>query len=65
ELARAMLARGFDELRLDRVIGITHPDNAASQRVLLKVGLRDEGWGRYYDCDVRLFALRRDAWSGA
>ncbi|HEX4884184.1 MAG TPA: GNAT family N-acetyltransferase [Casimicrobiaceae bacterium] len=65
ELARAMLARGFDELRLDRVIGITHPENAASQRVLLKVGLRDEGWGRYYDCDVRLFALRREAWSGA
>jgi RimJ/RimL family protein N-acetyltransferase len=65
ELARAMLARGFGELRLARIIGITHPDHAASQRVLRKAGLRDEGWGRYYGHDVRLFALRRDEWSVA
>jgi RimJ/RimL family protein N-acetyltransferase len=65
ELARAMLARGFGELRLARIIGITHPDHAASQRVLRKAGLRDEGWGRYYGHDVRLFALRCDEWNRA
>jgi RimJ/RimL family protein N-acetyltransferase len=59
ELARAMLERGFDLLRLDRIIGVTHPDNHASQRVLAKVGMRDEGWGRYYDQDLRLFAIAR------
>jgi RimJ/RimL family protein N-acetyltransferase len=64
ELARAMLSRGFGELGLDRIIGVTHPDNAASQRVLVKIGMRDEGWGRYYDRDLRLFAIERARWRG-
>lgn len=59
ELARAMVARGFDDLNLARIIGVTHPDNHASQRVLTKIGMRDEGWGRYYDSDLRLFAIER------
>ena len=59
ELARAMVARGFDLLGLERIIGVTHPDNVASQRVLQKVGMRDQGWGRYYDQDLRLFAIER------
>ena len=59
ELARAMVARGFDVLNLARIIGVTHPDNHASQRVLTKIGMRDEGWGRYYDSDLRLFAIER------
>jgi RimJ/RimL family protein N-acetyltransferase len=54
-----MVARGFDLLGLERIIGVTHPDNLASQRVLLKAGLRDQGWGRYYDQDLRLFAIER------
>jgi [ribosomal protein S5]-alanine N-acetyltransferase len=62
ELARAMLERGFGELGIERIIGVTHPDNFASQRVLLKAGMRDEGWGRYYDRDLRLFALDRERW---
>ena len=51
ELARAMVVRGFEVLGLTRIIGVTHPDNLASQRVLRKIGMRDEGWGRYYDQD--------------
>ncbi len=65
ELARAMLERGFDGLALERIIGVTHPDNQASQRVLTKIGMRDEGWGRYYDQDLRLFAIDRERWMGA
>ena len=55
EGARALLRYGFDELGLDRIIGLTHPDNAASQRVLQKAGLADAGWGRYYGRRLRLF----------
>jgi RimJ/RimL family protein N-acetyltransferase len=62
ELARAMVRRGFDEVGLERIIGVTHPDNAASQRVLAKAGMRDEGWGRYYGRDLRLFAIDRAMW---
>jgi len=60
EGATAMVRYGFDDLGLDRIIGVTHPDNHASQRVLMKAGLADCGVGRYYDADLRLFAARRD-----
>ena len=60
EGAKAIVDYGFDDLGLNRIIGVTHPANSASQRVLQKAGLRDEGWGRYYDRRLRLFALERD-----
>jgi [ribosomal protein S5]-alanine N-acetyltransferase len=56
EGATAMYQYGFDDLDLDRIIGVTHPDNRASQNVLMKAGLLDCGWGRYYDQRLRLFA---------
>jgi len=56
EGARALVDFGFQDLGLDRIIGVTHPGNEASQRVLLKAGLADAGWGRYYDERLRLFA---------
>ena len=61
EGAKALVDYGFDDLGLHRIIGVTHPGNKASQRVLRKAGLRDEGWGRYYDRRLRLFALERSA----
>jgi [ribosomal protein S5]-alanine N-acetyltransferase len=56
EGARALVDYGFDDVGLDRIIGITHRDNRASQNVLRKAGLADIGWGRYYGRRVRLFA---------
>jgi RimJ/RimL family protein N-acetyltransferase len=56
EGATAMYHYGFDDLDLDRIIGVTDPGNKASQRVLQKAGLVDRGWGRYYDLRLRLFA---------
>ena len=56
EGARALVRYGFTELGLYRIIGLTHPDNAASQRVLQKAGLRDAGWGSYYGRKLRVFA---------
>ena len=60
EGATALAHYGFDDLGLDRIIGVTHPGNQASQRVLMKAGLADVGWGRYYDRRLRLFAAERD-----
>ena len=60
EGARALVHHGFGELGLARIIGLTHPDNLASQRVLAKAGLRDAGWGRYYGRDLRVFAVAQD-----
>ena len=55
EGATELVRYGFDDLGLDRIIGLTHPDNRASQRVLMKAGLADRGWGRYYGRRLRLF----------
>jgi len=59
EGAAALLSYGFGDLGLERIVGITHAANVASQRVLLKCGLADEGWGRYYNRRVRVFAAER------
>lgn len=60
EGATALVRFGFDDLGLHRIIGVTHKDNVASQRVLMKAGLLDRGWGRYYDQRCRLFAATRE-----
>ena len=59
EGATRLVRYGFDALELDRIIGVTDPANVASQRVLMKAGLADAGWGRYYGRRLRLFAARR------
>ena len=57
EAARAMVGFGFEELGLHRVWGECVPENAASRRVMEKLGMRNEGrlrqtrWykGRWWD----------------
>jgi RimJ/RimL family protein N-acetyltransferase len=60
EGATALAHYGFDDLGLNRIIGVTLPGNQASQRVLMKAGLADQGWGRYYNRRLRLFAAERE-----
>lgn len=44
---------------LTHIVGVTHPDNLASQRVLTKVGLTSKGLSqRYYDTTCALFEWR-------
>jgi RimJ/RimL family protein N-acetyltransferase len=59
EGATELVRYAFDDLGLERVIGVTHRDNRASQRVLEKAGLADHGWGHYYGKRLRLFAADR------
>jgi [ribosomal protein S5]-alanine N-acetyltransferase len=39
EVATASLQFGFDQLGIDQIVGIVHPENLASQRVLQKIGM--------------------------
>jgi RimJ/RimL family protein N-acetyltransferase len=55
EGASALVRYGFGEVGLTRIVGLTHPQNAASQSVLRKAGLRDAGFGQYYGRRVRYF----------
>jgi [ribosomal protein S5]-alanine N-acetyltransferase len=61
EVGRELVRYGFDDLGLHRIVGVTHPDNVASQRVLEKIGLVDIGWGHYYGRPVRVFETVHDA----
>jgi RimJ/RimL family protein N-acetyltransferase len=58
EGARELVRYGFEDVGLDRIIGLTHKDNAASQHVLMKCGLQSAGWGRYYGHPLRVFVAR-------
>lgn len=61
EMAGAVLAHGFGTLGLARIIGLTWPENVASQRVLERIGMRREGSGEYYGREMLVFAASRDA----
>ena len=63
EGARELVRYGFDDLRLHRIIGVTHPANEASQHVLLKLGFVDVGWGHHYGRALRVFeAVQEPSW---
>ncbi len=47
EAARAAITYGFDAGGLNEVTAVTHPDNAASQHVLSKCGLKRDGTLNY------------------
>jgi RimJ/RimL family protein N-acetyltransferase len=59
EAARAVLRHGFEVLCLERIIGLAHPANVASQRVLQKSGLKHEKNAYYYEHLVRYYAIER------
>ncbi len=59
ELARPLLALGFERGGLDRILGLTYPQNLPSERVLLKTGLEPMGRGRYFGLEMSTFAAER------
>jgi ribosomal-protein-alanine N-acetyltransferase len=71
EAARAMVAFGFEELKLHRISSWCIAENAASARVLAKLGMRLEGRlrenerfkGRWWD--TLLFGLLVGEWRAA
>lgn len=67
EALRAVLARGFGAMGLNRVEALVHPENATSRRVLQRLGFQAEGlmcevgyWrGQYHDM-ISVALLARD-----
>lgn len=55
EAGRASLAAGFDGLGLERIVAVTHPGNAASRRVMEKLGMTLVGPGRHYGGETVLY----------
>lgn len=59
EGARAAVEAGFAYLGLSEIIGLTHPDNIASQRVLQKVGLEFLGEFEYFGITCKKFVRKQ------
>jgi len=57
EAAAAWVSHGFAELGLERIVAVTHPENAASQRVLEKVGFTFEGMNTRDGETTRLYSI--------
>jgi RimJ/RimL family protein N-acetyltransferase len=63
EAARASVRFGFEHLELPEIVGIVHPDNVASQRVLEKAGLSCVERTVYFNMDCYRYVVRRSSWS--
>ena len=51
EGARVGMKFGFDQLKIPTIIGIVHPENIASQRLLEKIGLVFQEQAEYFGMD--------------
>jgi ribosomal-protein-alanine N-acetyltransferase len=60
EAARASLDFGFNSLGLSCVVGIVHPENIASQRVLEKAGLSLVERAHYFGMDCLRYSIEKD-----
>lgn len=60
EAAKCVLADGFERCGLERVVAIARPDNAASRRVMLKLGMQYEGNALYKSIPVVRYVIAKD-----
>jgi len=59
ELAQALVKYGFETVGLTKIVGVTYPENIASQRVLEKAGLVHKRQSLYGEIPVEFFELGR------
>ena len=55
EMSKVLLEYGFTTIKLPKIVGVTHQENEASKKVLLKIGLEYVGIRYYYDLDCCFF----------
>jgi RimJ/RimL family protein N-acetyltransferase len=51
-------------LRIEFIVGIVHPENSASQRVLEKLGMRLVEHSHYFGMKVFRYIIERSTWEG-
>jgi RimJ/RimL family protein N-acetyltransferase len=65
EAAGASLGYGFARLEVQEIVGIVHPENVASQRVLEKIGMRFVERAEYFGMECKRYLMEREAFEGA
>lgn len=63
EAANTSLRYGFMEVGLEKIVGIVHPENIASQRVLEKLGLAFTKRATYFGMDCYRYEISRAFYS--
>jgi ribosomal-protein-alanine N-acetyltransferase len=61
EAAHASVQYAFEVVEIDRLIGIVHPDNIASRRVLEKIGMCYKEKAHFFGIDVDTYYLDRSS----
>jgi RimJ/RimL family protein N-acetyltransferase len=59
EAAHAALRYGFETLNFDRIVAVFVPDNRASERVMIKIGMTYQGIRHAYETDLPYYAITR------
>ena len=59
EAGKKLLTYGFETLGLKRIAAIVRPDNFASQAVIKKIGLKENGGGIWYGIECLYFELEK------
>jgi len=57
EAAKVVLRFGFEEVKLPRIVAVTHSDNTDSQKVLLRLGMKQGKNDRFYDMETVYFSI--------
>jgi ribosomal-protein-alanine N-acetyltransferase len=65
EGAKASLRYGFETIGMETIIALVHPENAASQRVIEKLGMTFIEQALYFGIDCRRYTIARSAWETA
>ena len=60
EAAGVCVNYAFRDAQLDTIIGLAHPDNVASQRVLEKIGLNFRNRAEYFGMECFRFTMTKD-----
>lgn len=65
EAAARFLEYGFTELKLEKIVAVANPENAASRRVMEKIGMSFDDIGRFYGLDLAHYSISRSVWETA
>jgi RimJ/RimL family protein N-acetyltransferase len=60
EAGRASLGYGFEQAGLSRIVALAKPENAASRRVMEKLGMTFEGEAHHFGLVAVRYAISRD-----
>jgi len=65
EAARISLGYGFEEAGLDRIIALAFPENAASRRVMEKIGMAYKEMIHIWKLNLVIYSITRDVYRAA